>query len=1650
MAHTDQHPSTLSEASSVIVAKELESPVNAVLPIHSSSTSSVKPDALDSKGSPALLNNPQTASLSRPTLVQLGFGTTPTAPHPKKYSASNINKKFLEKNSASPFPISSSSASVKPGAKPTIQSSASSSSTLHPRLVTTKLTATAQLSPSPGPGWSRPSSVTPPVANPSPNGAPTPSQASASTSLPAAPQLPHAGKVIQPQPRSFGLAQAVYRDGGHAAAAAVGAKPAWGKTSIPATAASATRADPRTQSDFPTAAEVAQVRKPKPPREKESEMAEASKQARMEEADTFRGVHLDPNAHHWDDMEEDDDNFLDGVIEFGDGRQYKIDTNTDSVPSVASPPLALSQSNLLQEIESTEPVSKEERFADDFDRSWPRTRPPPATSAVDFVPPPASSRASSSTSPTTLYSAHSPVETSRVLFNERSNRLEPYSNARASIPQGSDPRLVRNSAISRSSSNNSQVLQKPGPGEAINRSRGPVDVNEKQREREGSRRDVPPHQQQQMAQRTLTHPNSHERDIAPEHRGRRLSNMGPPPVPPHTANRPSSFRDGTRQLPPHLAHPILPSISPTTEQRQSSRDSRYSARPPSSAGQSSLRHPSQSPVLSHSTASPVISKIESSVSAPQLSGPQLEEVTKDLMQTAAARAKQRRQQEEEEREKEKERARRKAAELEVKLSPDRVQKEKAMAKKDDIEKINLHFPQDPKVSTIIQESVSSVQSGKPPPTQVNGVSSAKPRRPQSAWASSSSSQTQEPPPFVRKTSSFTSPPSVAPSDSTESWRTKPHAPLIQTSQQLPPAERPRAMSFATPPPSALDQVESISELEVVDYSDLGKFVGVTESFDEQSEALEKSEIAAAPASPAKARRPVASDFFEDVPPSTSAVAEPSSTASARPDTSAVWRTRKLSRNLPSVTSPRDEPQTNSGSDAALQPTSQSKDVVPEVLPSTPSKPLPVEKISAVTSTSTITPRRNQYKEAAMSALDDAMSRIKGALDVMHEEEQKVSPPELSPKRPSAPPSSLLPPKPDRWIPPAFRGEPQPTEPFSSTRSEPPKSPKPAWNVFTINLPKTSTHREAVDRNQMAAFNKFQPFRWDVLSFIPPVDGMSKKELSLNSVLFQKSYFYRGYKGKSKFPVSLPKVSHPTLKVNLPSPAPARPALWSMPSTGAFGKPTGADGASSWRKSTKANVEEEAEVSSGLNTTSRSPPPEPDPEPAPQTQKMEETPSESEDNSSRARARSQPKMPEGSGVAFYRGAVLSPESGLKPSVTFFATMELEIPSTVSEPESAQTIIQDVFPVRSSVSGIRSSSPIVSKPSPSPPSSQFGLPSLIHSAKTESNKSSDDSVDQRVPITPPTHHTWVRPSLGLSAKDSPIRGPDPEHLRAVWSQTSNQPGLHPVNSLDGITDELPSVPFTIQDVKSEDGETPPPTNVTTSRMSLHDVTRAFQQVPSSSGMAPHRPTISPPSTTAPVARPTPSTSTAPYAYHHPPPPVQPPNQSVRPQYAPFHPMSHSPAPGAMYTHSSARMPVNGHTPMYSPPMWMSMQSPNTQHSPMIRPMTAASYPMMPYHPSPGSQTMYSMPAPNMPPPPPSQPNGTPTRGSRPVSMMSPSHAPIPPMPMYPGSPGMMPMHAGRGAGSTQNRNDGSHQHQHQHQHPPQSFAPAGTFNGSRPPW
>lgn len=388
-------------------------------------------------------------------------------------------------------------------------------------------------------------------------------------------------------------------------------------------------------------------------------------------------------------MEEDDDNFLDGVIEFGDGRQYKIESAdlpsessllSDPASSPAGPNTAKSRLDGIKAVKDPVPnipVSKEERFADDFDRSWPRSHTSPASSRDFPLPngPPSNQALPSPVSPIIQQGFNSTQEASRVLFNERSNRLERYSSTQRPGPgqhRGGPQDLTTSPIESRSardipgaspSHNNIQLLQKPG-NEPPSRFRrfsggggssggfGPGPSNTL------SRRDAPP-PSPRLPRDDYSQP-GRDRDFNTE-RGRR-SDMGPPPLPAHTTRGQS--RDGGRQVPPHLSQisPIVPA------QRLPSRDSRR--QPYTQSGEpnvpNSARLPSQSPALSHTSAAR-ISPAVAITPLPPLSAPELDEVQKDLMQSAAARAKQRRQQEEEEREKEKERARRKAAELEERI-----------------------------------------------------------------------------------------------------------------------------------------------------------------------------------------------------------------------------------------------------------------------------------------------------------------------------------------------------------------------------------------------------------------------------------------------------------------------------------------------------------------------------------------------------------------------------------------------------------------------------------------------------------------------------------------------------------------------------------------------------------------------------------------------------------------------------------------------------------------------------------------------------------------------------------------------------------------------------------------------------------------------
>lgn len=242
------------------------------------------------------------------------------------------------------------------------------------------------------------------------------------------------------------------------------------------------------------------------------------------------------------------------------------------------------------------------------------------------------------------------------------------------------------------------------------------------------------------------------------------------------------------------------------------------------------------------------------------------------------------------------------------------------------------------------------------------------------------------------------------------------------------------------------------------------------------------------------------------------------------------------------------------------------------------------------------------------------------------------------------------------------------------------------------------------------------------------------------------------------------------------------------------------------------------------------------------------------------------------------------------------------------------------------------------------------------------------------------------------------PDPEVLKAVWSQTTGKEDAPTINSLKGIADDLTTVPFSLHEVKSEDGGTPPPATSGPLRMSASDVTKAFQMVPSASSntMSPSssRSTLFTSAVTSPANVPK---SLKPVSSG----PGQPPmNGIARPHYMgyPPHMSSHTPSPPMMYPHM-------GSGALQGQPMWMPMAP---QQGAMMRGQQSSPYSpsMMPYHPQ-GMNGMYPQVAANHTGP--SPPGAYPGASHMMVSPVMTHAAPVPPHMMYGASPVMLPVPA-----------------------------------------
>lgn len=208
--------------------------------------------------------------------------------HPKKFSSLNINQRFLQNASAA-----AAQATQKPAAPAPAPAVTSRLTTMRPAV------RPAPRSETPMASWANRSGAT----------------TAASSATPTAPAADAKGTTT-----------------------AGGARTAPWATPAPTAARPppASRVSLSAQ-DFPTAAEALEAKRKAEDRAAEHAAKESAKQqAVLKELDRFRGTDL-PTASHWDEMDEESEESLDDVVEFGDGKQYKI---SHDEPPRPSPPKA--------------------------------------------------------------------------------------------------------------------------------------------------------------------------------------------------------------------------------------------------------------------------------------------------------------------------------------------------------------------------------------------------------------------------------------------------------------------------------------------------------------------------------------------------------------------------------------------------------------------------------------------------------------------------------------------------------------------------------------------------------------------------------------------------------------------------------------------------------------------------------------------------------------------------------------------------------------------------------------------------------------------------------------------------------------------------------------------------------------------------------------------------------------------------------------------------------------------------------------------------------------------------------------------------------------------------------------------------------------
>ncbi|CED84994.1 hypothetical protein [Phaffia rhodozyma] len=990
--------------------------------------------------------------------------STPATATTKKFSSINVNKRFLEKVVVPSVGFAGSSRDVV-GKDPKASLNASTTGSVSvtkptailnpvPRLLTTKLVHPIPTAPPPGP----PPSSWGLKATPSPV---------PSSSRPSA--LGGAQGEASPVWRTSGATTA---DGGQSG----GQPTSGGRAPVGESSRGPNGPSWRVQ-DFPTTAESLEDGQKKQTDALLAKQKEAAhQQAILQELDSFRGGHLNPKAQHWDELEDENDDFLDEVVQFEDGFDFK--TTPLPLPSAPLPPTTSTTSTGSSVNKPQRPSSNE------FDRSWPQKRSSisgsrgagmsigtgSSTHATHPSAPIPISRQSRSSMDSASYLSTSggrpssfqssypprqiPPQTSssstswkksedhmssfssgRMLFNERSNRLE----ASSSIGNGNRPERhpippVPNLSTSPSNTSiqssqkrrlSSDRLPPQQHGSAFNSTGGWMD------------RGPPPHQEEipkagpphfNGPRGSSTDSSRSAWESAPTTSTRDPVGRQPPPhlAQPRSIISPPASSSYSHGVPPLAGLPIV------TEASADPRTSLPVSRAPDERGPLGVNrnvpppktHPNP---LDHAPNAYVLS---SKPDRPE----NITVIQKGEMHSAAERARLRREAEEEERKAAAERAKAKAKELEKKL------KLKAA-----------------------EESASKQE--------------------------------------VKKSSSSPPPP-----DSTTQ-----------------PTITPGPMALSTPLDNQPSFSSSDPDVEVIDFSDLANMAAKDLPIS-PTDLVDSTNSASTSTANNKLKRPSASDFFDSAPKSIPAIRSTThqlpSAASSAPPVENVWRrssaSLKASFSAANTQPSNVSPQPTVSSTPPLVESSPSLAVKnPDSLPPHPHAHPPVGHSSKNASSSpTLSSHpKSFHRELDVSSIDHAMLRLKGAMSksqeltsptstVRADPKSGFSPTEEVPRRPSAS-SSMASSAPPR--------KPSISSMFKLVEEAPftrhPRAPSPPPSEITVKLPSSSTiKRPPMNPSQTKFIDKPDLLRAvNTLSWEPPLYIMlNPKTLSRDEMLLNPS------------------------------------------------------------------------------------------------------------------------------------------------------------------------------------------------------------------------------------------------------------------------------------------------------------------------------------------------------------------------------------------------------------------------------------------------------------------------------------------------------------------------------------------------------------------